>query len=103
MAKVPLPVDRKAGLAGKARLVLASVMPRPQHQRDYAYPLGNYAGTAEYLAFLKDVSLADRNIGELPAISEVDETATAAIAPGKKDRLRPNRELPRTEPAQQEQ
>lgn len=97
LAKVPVPVSREHGKAGRAKLILASVTRTTRRMRSYGFPSGHHAGTAEYFAFLKDASRAYQDAGGYRASAEIDVTTTNSVAGGKKDRLRPIRALPRTE------
>lgn len=79
LAQVPVPVPRKHGLSGEARLVLASVVHHQPRSRDHGYPAGHHVGTAEYMAFLKDISIAYRLAGSRRFAAMLDGTATASV------------------------
>ncbi len=96
LTKVPVPVSRKAGLSGSAKLTIANVTEAGGKSRNYGYANQGLIGTAEYLAFLKDASRAYRQAGEFRSAAPVDRTVTNAVAAGKRNRLQPKREQPKS-------
>ncbi|MEZ5810717.1 MAG: GH25 family lysozyme [Rhizobiaceae bacterium] len=96
LAQVPVPVSRKHGLSGEARLIMANVAREQPHSRDVGFLAGHHVGTAEYMAFLKDVSTAYREAGGGRFAAMLDGTETASVRKTRKlggERIRP---APRT-------
>lgn len=94
LSEVPVPVSREVGLAGGAEFAIVRVAHTQAPSRSFGYALSHQVGTAEYLAFLKDVSRAYRTTGDLRASGEVDRTVTNAVT--SKPRARPMRRQPGT-------
>ncbi|MEX0344875.1 MAG: glycoside hydrolase family 25 protein [Rhizobiaceae bacterium] len=94
LSEVPVPVSRKLGLAGAAKLTIAKVSTVKAVTQRYGYALRHLVGTAEYIAFLKDASRAYRQAGELWTAAEIDKSTTSSVALKKKR----ERRLPRIQP-----
>ena len=97
LVEVPVPVDRKSGLAGKAKLLMARVAHNWRNNRSYGFAGAHHRGTAEYFAFLKDAARSYQKAGEFRIKAANDLTVTSSFGSARRKWRKPGRVSPKTE------